>query len=794
MLNLANAAKGLLGSAMVFCIISLCALLTTAQDNLALYKQIKAFSLTGGKADVNALVLKRDRCAMVFSGTFYFSASINGKVTGAVFIGLGKFRADVPPSDFEKANVKRLLGVENVVESDFTTAVLKFTDDTFALIGNERSEGAATAAAQTLASDIDNRILKETGANLSARLTLSIVNKESPGFFFGSFSGGKQGTFSYVFDYQKRIPTAHFGINGGERGLIFAYKYEIQGNDVWLAFFSQSDYERQVVSYSDYDDLVDIRHYDMAIDVTDPKNKLGLKTLARMISRTDGLRAITFSLGEGLGEDYDVRLRKQMRMTSVRSGDVNLDFIQEDWEAGFTVFLPKEINAGDSFSLDFDLAGDFLTQPDGRLLQSSSYPLSNTTWYPRHGYLDRSTFSFVFRHNKKLKIACVGTRSFEGPADDDKEQMITKYELAQPVAFVTFALGEFSRYTQQVKWDNSNDSPITLEFNSLDFLEINEELILAELNNSIRYFHEMFGRYPYDTFSGTYHPYGFGQGFPTMLMIPATNNDTKSTFSFLAHETSHQWWGNLVTWRSYRDQWLSEGFAEYSGVLYTNLRKNPGEGKKLIEEMRASLIRPLPFSKGRLVDVGPLIMGHRVSTRKTAGAYQALIYNKGGLVLRMIHFLMTDANGDGKPFFDMMKDFVETYRDKAASSDDFRKIANRHFAKTIIAQRYNLTDLDWFFQQFVYQTELPSYHLDYKFESQPDGTITMTGNVTQTGGGETWFMPLPVEFTFSGKRNATGTVFAKGTKAPFIIKLPSRPEKVEFDPYLWIMSKRTTSN
>lgn len=70
----------------------------------------------------------------------------------------------------------------------------------------------------------------------------------------------------------------------------------------------------------------------------------------------------------------------------------------------------------------------------------------------------------------------------------------------------------------------------------------------------------------------------------------------------------------------------------------------------------------------------------------------------------------------------------------------------------------------------------------------------MTGNVTQTGGGETWFMPLPVEFTFSGKRNATGTVFAKGTKAPFIIKLPSRPEKVEFDPYLWIMSKRTTSN
>lgn len=35
----------------------------------------------------------------------------------------------------------------------------------------------------------------------------------------------------------------------------------------------------------------------------------------------------------------------------------------------------------------------------------------------------------------------------------------------------------------------------------------------------------------------------------------------------LPHETAHQWWGDLVSWRSYRDQWLSEGFAEYSQAL-----------------------------------------------------------------------------------------------------------------------------------------------------------------------------------------------------------------------------------
>ena len=54
-----------------------------------------------------------------------------------------------------------------------------------------------------------------------------------------------------------------------------------------------------------------------------------------------------------------------------------------------------------------------------------------------------------------------------------------------------------------------------------------------------------------------------------MLLMPKADMATKHTYRFIAHETAHQWWGNIVAWRSYRDQWLSEGFAEYSGILYT---------------------------------------------------------------------------------------------------------------------------------------------------------------------------------------------------------------------------------
>src|SRR5690349_23354238 len=103
-----------------------------AQDGAAskekqTYNQLKAFALTGGSAQVNALVLKKDRTEITLTGTVYFSDQVNGQTTGAVFIGEGTFKAETPTNEFEKDNVKRLLGADNV-ESEITTPVFRLTD------------------------------------------------------------------------------------------------------------------------------------------------------------------------------------------------------------------------------------------------------------------------------------------------------------------------------------------------------------------------------------------------------------------------------------------------------------------------------------------------------------------------------------------------------------------------------------------------------------------------------------------------------------------------------------------
>jgi hypothetical protein len=108
---------------------------------------------------------------MTLTGTIYLSDLVNGKVNGAVFFGTGKFRAEVPPNEFESNNLKRLLDTD-VIENEFKTAVFRFSDDTFSVF--EKNEIIAPENAQKLANELEPLLLKQSGLNLSARLTQSI--------------------------------------------------------------------------------------------------------------------------------------------------------------------------------------------------------------------------------------------------------------------------------------------------------------------------------------------------------------------------------------------------------------------------------------------------------------------------------------------------------------------------------------------------------------------------------------------------------------------------------------------
>jgi hypothetical protein len=776
------------------------------------YSALHAFALGGGSLDVSGLSLKRDRVEMSFTGTFHFAAPVENRVTGAVFVGRGTMRSETPPSAFEREHLRRMIGAEQV-ESDFETAVLRWTDDTYDRLtaaaggggggagtggGQSRRLGAPPDEAARLAGEFEARFTRETGVNLAARLALSMVNGESPGLFFAEFGGGRRGRFDLILDAQNRVPVSSFGINAGEKGLIFAFQQPIYGPEVWTAFYSLDDYERRTAALAEANNLVDVTHYTLSIDLRDVR-KIKVASRIDLTVGAGAVGAIPFRVGENLSTYQSQRLEKQLRVKAVRQGDRPLPWVQEDWEAGFTVFLPERAAAGSTLAVDVDLEGDYL-QTNEAVARGAFYPTSNTAWLPRHGELDRATFDMTYLHLKRDRIASVGTRVSEAPDAADPDHTVTKYSMTHPVAFTTFAVGPFERQSQQVKWD-AGGAPIPVEFSTVPsrIFAVSRDFILAELDNCVRYFHAFFGRYPYETFGATFHPYPFGQGFPTLLMIPPADRADRNTFAFIAHETAHQWWGNIVAWRSYQDQWLSEGFAEYSGILYTGQRDKAQSAAELIRDRRKDLLDPprttTGVGEGRLNDIGPLILGRRLNSTRTFGAYQALVYSKGAMVLRMLHFLLSDpATLHDAAFVAMMTDFVSRFRNGAASTQNFAQVASAHFAQSPIGQKYGLRDLAWFFNQWVFASHLPSYTMEYALVDDADGSVIVSGTIRQENVPDQWLMVLPVVATLDGGQVARTTVSVRGSGSTFQFKVPSRPSRVELDPDSWVLSEKTETH
>jgi aminopeptidase N len=121
------------------------------------------------------------------------------------------------------------------------------------------------------------------------------------------------------------------------------------------------------------------------------------------------------------------------------------------------------------------------------------------------------------------------------------------------------------------------------------------------------------------------------------------------------------------------------------------------------------------------------------------------------------------------------------------------QVANEHFKQTALAQRFRLENLDWFFNQWVYQTHLPSYRLEYRVQDQADGSALLTGTLYQENVPESWGTLLPVTMNFGKDQIARVAVAVSGRQSPVNLRLPRRPSGVQLDPDLWILSEKTTT-
>jgi len=141
-------------------------------------------------------------------------------------------------------------------------------------------------------------------------------------------------------------------------------------------------------------------------------------------------------------------------------------------------------------------------------------------------------------------------------------------------------------------------------------------------------------------------------------------------------------------------------------------------------------------------------MGYRANSSRTGfGVTRRLIYPKGAYILHMIRMMMWDHKTGDANFKAAMQDFVKTYSGKAATTEDFKAMMEKHMTQEMDLEGNHR--LDWFFNEYVYGTALPTYKIAYNFDKDPSGDVVFGFKVTQSGVDDKFRMLVPIYLEFA---------------------------------------------
>jgi len=200
---------------------------------------------------------------------------------------------------------------------------------------------------------------------------------------------------------------------------------------------------------------------------------------------------------------------------------------------------------------------------------------------------------------------------------------------------------------------------------------------------------------------------------------------------YLAHEIAHQWWGMAVSWKSYHDQWMSEGLAQYFALEYAAADRGRETMRALLAQMRQSAATYSPQ--------GPIALGYRLGhIHNDSRPFRAVLYNKSTVVLHMLRRLIGD-----EAFAAGLRRFYQSWRFQKAGTDDLRLAFEAESGRL----------LERFFQRWILGSTLPRVRVSSHVE--PGGAAAIV-RVEQIG--EVFDLPLTVSVQYADGRSEDVTV------------------------------------
>jgi hypothetical protein len=726
-------------------------------------------------ATVQNVEIKRDRVTIVLAdGAIQCMKPVNGVVFGATFHGNGRLRLD-PPNQVE-AQQLLLFSKQSKLDMTFNEATFSFTDSLF----DEIASAVKWQAPSNTSDDLYSKRQQERerlGAQHLPRLFKSVLSadRRKTGLFVADLHTKEKDWVEVIYDamQQEEVIAGRWSTLAGRKHF-----------DVWTEFPVNSGDQRHTYDDPGARQDFSVLKYQLDASVEENTDFNATATLT-LQPRTASERVLLFHLDSDLRVDW----------IKDEEGN-NLGFVQppQKSEGDYVAVTLPTATTNAVQKLQFHYGGRGAVRKSG----VDAYHSEASGWFPEIIERDvpreafRSEFELTFRSPKRFQFFATGRKIRDG-AENNKR--VTTWVSDVPVSSASFVFGDFlSRVehldgvdvqiyvanqpddllrslTQNVRdplHDRDTRDAATGRSIPAPSLGISPSLANAlsqvlpdnlsrsmavEFGNTVKVFQNYFGPYPYHEFTIT-DTSVIGQSFPGLLFagwpnfldsaqkaaIGLTRLRDAPDFGHVmtAHESSHQWFGQGVSWKGYHDVWLSEGFAEFSGNLYVQQRDGPKEFIELWRREKQSMSR-LDKSGHTIESWGPLSLGWRLVSGETdRKAFHDVIIAKGAFVLHMLRMQLYDATNPDPDhrFKEMMREYCKTFANKPASTEDFKTVVERYMTPAMnLAGTHTM---NWFFNQYVYGTGIPRYTLKYTLENTPEGKKHLKGTVTRNGVADSW--------------------------------------------------------
>ncbi len=385
-----------------------------------------------------------------------------------------------------------------------------------------------------------------------------------------------------------------------------------------------------------------------------------------------------------------------------------------------------------------------------------SQPYGASDWWPCKNELSDKIDSIDVFVTTPKDIKAASNGKLIG-IDKSTDQWIHHWKHRYPIAtyLIAIAVTNYESYS-----DYLVEGQDTLEILNYVFPEsLNDAKIgTPESAKMIHLFDSLFVKYPFFSEKYGHAQFGWGGGMEHQTMSFMTNFG----FELTAHELGHQWFGNLVTCKSWTDIWLNEGFATYlAGLCYEHLLD--GIYWPQYKRLNIARVTSQPDGSVRCTDTTDIdrIFNGRLS------------YSKGAMILHQLRWVMGDTL-----FFTALKNYLNDplLRYNFVETADLK----RHF------EAVWKDDLTWYFDDWYSGEGHPIYTLRWK---QQGSGLQVVVSQEQSHPSVSFFeMILPVKIYRNGQDSLL-RLNLKENNQVFDFVVAGVIDSMKFDPDYQIISR-----